>query len=80
VFNYLRTEYWPGGIHNWRFVVLDKNEYASAPRPKFRVERWTLIRAGMIVVAAFLVADIARQRYLLRTGRYKKFDHHDHYV
>ena len=80
VFNYLRTEYWPGGIHNWRFVVLDKNEYASAPRPKFRVERWTLIRAGMIVAAAFLVADIARQRYLLRTGRYKKFDHHDHYV
>ena len=36
-------------------------------------------RGVMIVVAAFLVADIARQRYLLRTGRYKKFDD-DHYV
>ena len=79
VFNYLRTEYWPGGIHNWRFVVLDKNDYEYAPSSKFRVEPWTLVRGVMIVVAAFLVADIARQRYLLRTGRYKKFDD-DHYV
>ena len=79
VFNYLRTEYWPGGIHNWRFVVLDKNDYEYASSSNFRVEPWTLIRGGMIVVAAFLVADIARQRYLLRTGRYKKFDD-DHYV
>jgi len=79
VFNYLRTEYWPGGIHNWRFVVLDKNDYEYVSPSTFRVEPWTLIRAGMIVIAAFLVADIARQRYLLRTGRYKKFDG-DHYV
>ena len=71
VFEYLKTEYWPAGIHNWRFVVLDKNEYKHEPS---RMGRWAIIRGGMIVVALFLVADIARQRYLLRTGRYKKFD------
>jgi len=74
VFNYLRAEYWPGGIHNWRFVVLDKNDYEYASLSKFKVEPWTIIRGGMIVLAVFLVADIARQRHLLRTGRYKKFD------
>ena len=79
VFNYLRTEYWPGGIHNWRFVVLDKNDYEYVSPSKLKLEPWALIRGVMIVVAAFLVADIARQRYLLRTGRYKKFDD-DHYV
>jgi len=82
VFDFLKTEYWPNGVHNFRYVVLEKrNNVQTLPKPPlFHLFLWEwntrskLIRIMGVLMSAIFILSRWKQFQMRRTGRHKKFE------
>lgn len=79
VLSSLKDEYWPGGILNFRYVVLDKKNGTQDESRETSSER--LLYSGILLLLALLAYAFSRfnrRLQLRKTGYHKKYDppHH----
>lgn len=73
VTSYLKMEYWPGGVQNFRFVVLDKSR-KTAKDDTFRRDGAYKIIVPLVSVLLSVSAWAWKRFRLATTGRHKKFE------
>ena len=76
VLEHLKAEYWPSGVQNWRYVVLDRNEYAAEPPARRRASGRgrQFVQVAVLAFGVPILMIELRRWHLLRSGRHKKFD------
>jgi len=73
ILQHLTTEYWPGGVHNFRYVVLDKKIPTDAVPARRR--KWNFFDVFLCGCSiASLLYWFMKRRHLAITGRHKKFE------
>lgn len=75
VLSYLKAEYWPGGVQNFRFVVLDKKKNVPVD-DNYGMSRMlpTVVFISSVAAIGVVSAWAWRRRMLAVTGRHKKFE------
>mmetsp|Transcript_11313 Transcript_11313/g.20783 ORF Transcript_11313/g.20783 Transcript_11313/m.20783 type:complete len:564 (+) Transcript_11313:182-1873(+) len=73
VLGHLKKEYWPGGVQNFRFVVLKKKDYSKDESPG--ILSGLLENLFFLGFSAAIVMWCTRKKYVSFTGRHKKRDH-----
>ncbi|KAL7538567.1 hypothetical protein ACHAWF_006133 [Thalassiosira exigua] len=78
VLGHLKKGYWPGGVQNFRYVVLKKKDYNEEE------SRWVLSdlleNLFFLALSAAFVMWCTRKQYITVTGRHKKMDRDYHGV
>jgi len=72
VLGHLKKEYWPGGVQNFRFVVLKKKDNSKDESSGFLSE--LLENFSFLALSAAIVMWCSRKQYISFTGRHKKMD------
>mmetsp|Transcript_267 Transcript_267/g.548 ORF Transcript_267/g.548 Transcript_267/m.548 type:complete len:566 (-) Transcript_267:12-1709(-) len=72
VLGHLKKEYWPGGVQNFRFVVLKKKDYSKDESSSFISD--LLENFLFLAISAGIVMWCTRKQYISFTGRHKKMD------
>lgn len=77
VLGHLKKGYYPGGVQNFRFIVLKKKDNSKDESSGFLSD--LLENIFFLAISAAFVMWCTRKRYISFTGRHKKMDH-DHHV
>ncbi|KAL7541392.1 hypothetical protein ACHAXR_010885 [Thalassiosira sp. AJA248-18] len=76
VLGHLKKEYWPGGVQNFRFIVLKKKDNSKDESPGFLAG--LLENLFFLAFSATVVMWCSRKQYVSFTGRHKKMDRDYH--
>ena len=72
VLSQLKRQYWPGGVQNFRFIVLKKKVIEEEENPYWVAE--FIEDAMFIAIFAVIVVWFSRRQYISFTGRHKKYE------
>lgn len=71
VLNQLKKQYWPGGVQNFRYIVLKKKVTTDDESSRLAV---LIENAVCVVVCAIIVVWCSKRQYVSVTGRHKKYE------
>lgn len=74
VYNFLKTQYWPSGIHNFRYVVLDVKDQSQEKGLSY-LDDFIQLTIGLFIIFMCLYVWIYQaNRRFIRKGVHKKCD------